>query len=111
MTQLPDLTIPLSALDFQDDARAHATAENWDTPQIGVLLQQVIAQHATGLLDEGALHTVSVTFDVSAEAATGSLVQFESRIDRKTRSLIFSSGLATQGGSVLLKATIVFRIA
>ena len=111
MTKLPDLVIPLSALEFQDETKARATAENWDTTQIGVLLQQVVSEHAKGLLEEGTLHTVSVTFDVSAEAATGSLVQFESRIDRKTRTLIFASGLATQGDNVLLKATIVFRIA
>ena len=111
MTTQTDLIIPLSALEFLGETKARAVADNWDTTQIGVLLQSVVTQHATGLLDEGSLHTVSVTFDVSAEAATGSDVQFESRIDRKTRTLIFASGFATQGDAVLLKATIVYRIA
>jgi len=111
MTTLPDLIIPLSAVEFQADDKARATAQNWDTTQIGVLLQQVVREHAARLLESGGLHTVSVTFDVSADAATGTDIQFESRIDRKTRTLIFASGLATQGDAVLLKATIVFRIA
>lgn len=111
MTTQPDLIIPLSVLEFQGGDKARAVAEDWDTTQIGVLLQHVVTQSATGLLDEGTLHTVSVTFDVSAEAATGSDVTFESRIDRKTRTLIFASGLATQNDRVLLKATIVYRIA
>ena len=111
MTTQTDLIIPLSALEFASDDQARAVAADWDTTQIGVLLQQVVTRQATGLLTEGSLHTVSVTFDVSAEAATGSEVQFESRIDRKTRTLIFASGIATQGDAVLLKATIVYRIA
>ena len=111
MTTQTDLIIPLSALQFEGADKAHAVADDWDTTQIGVLLQQVVTQNAASLLDSGALHTVSVTFDVSAEAATGSDVKFESRIDRKTRTLIFASGLATQNDRVLLKATIVYRIA
>ena len=110
MTTQTDLLIPLSALVFDGADKARAVAENWDTTQIGVLLQQVVTENATTLLDDGALHTVSVTFDVSAEAVTGSEVQFSSRIDRKTRTLIFASGLAMQDDAVLLKATIVYRI-
>ncbi|MCR9270556.1 MAG: hypothetical protein ACX94B_07620 [Henriciella sp.] len=111
MSKLEDQVIPLSALTFESDAVATATAEAWDVVQVGVLLQAVVQNHASTLLDDGSLHTVSVTFDASSEAISGSDVRFESRIDRKTRTLVFASGLASQGDRHLLKATVVFRIA
>ena len=111
MTQLTDLCIPRSALVFDGIDHASATAADLDTTQIGVLLQAVVQNHAASLVPADEIHTVSVTFDVSAGAAIGAEVQFASRIDRKTRTLIFASGLATQGDENLLKATLVFRIA
>ena len=51
-----------------------------------------------------------MTFDVSADAVTGNEIAFESRIDRKTRTLIFASGIAKQNDRHLLKATVVYRI-
>lgn len=111
MSTLSDLTIPLSALDFQSDSEATATAAEWNAVQVGVLLQSVIERHAQSLLEGGELHTVSVTFDVSADAIQGSDMQFTSRIDRKTRTLVFASGLAGQSDQHVLKATVVFRIA
>lgn len=110
MSTHTDLTIPLSALKFDADGAASAIAENWNTTQIGVLLQTVIEQHARAQLKTQSLHFVSVTFDVSAEAALGDHVSFQSRIDRRTRTLIFASGIANQGDRHLLKATVVFRI-
>ncbi|MEL6414758.1 MAG: hypothetical protein AAFQ15_07450 [Pseudomonadota bacterium] len=110
MSNLNDLTIPLSALDFTTDSTASATADDWTVIQVGVLLQAVVERHAKSLVEEGELHSVSVTFDVSADAATGSEVTFESRIDRKTRTLVFASGIAKQNDRHLLKATVVFRI-
>jgi len=110
MSTRTDLTIPLSALSFQSEGAATAFAEQWDTTQIGVLLQTVIEQHALALLEQQSVHFVSVTYDVSADPVSGEEVQFNSRIDRKTRTLIFASGMATQGARHLLKATVVFRI-
>ncbi len=105
-----DLNIPLSALSFSAEDTAQAVADHWDTTQIGVLLQTVIERHANSIVQDQTIHFVSVTYDVSAEAATGNEVQFKSRIDRKTRTLIFASGLANQNDRHLLKATVVFRI-
>ena len=110
MSILNDLTIPLSALQFASDSCAFATADDWTVIQVGVLLQAVVERHANSLVEEGELHSVSVTFDVSADAATGTEVAFESRIDRKTRTLIFASGIAKQNDRHLLKATVVFRL-
>ena len=110
MSTNTDLIIPLSALSFQSGEAATAVAAEWDTTQIGVLLQTVIERHAAAQLNDQSVHFVSVTYDVSAKAASGEEVQFSSRIDRKTRTLIFASGLAYQGARHLLKATVVFRI-
>lgn len=111
MSTQPDLTIPLSALVFQSESIATAIAAQWDAVQTGVLLQSVIEHHARSVLDEGDLHIVSVTFDASADAISDQTLHFSSRIDRKTRTLIFASGLATQADRHILKATVVFRIA
>ena len=110
MSTMNDLTIPLSALDFISDSTASATADDWTVIQVGVLLQAVVENHARSLLTEGDVHSVSVTFDVSADAVNGTQVEFESRIDRKTRTLVFASGIAKQNDRHLLKATVVFRI-
>ena len=110
MSTRTDLNVPLSALEYHSDGAAIAEAENWNTTQIGVLLQTVIEQHAADQLKKQTLHFVSVTYDVSADAAHGDEIQFQSRIDRRTRTLIFASGTASQGDRHLLKATVVFRL-
>lgn len=110
MTDLTDLTIPLSQLTFDGDNKARTKVTNGDTIQIGGLLQSVIQRHAAGELEAGAPIAVSVTFDVSEPVQVGEEVAFESRIDRRTRTLIFASGTANQAGRHLLKATVVFRI-
>ena len=111
MTNLTDLTVPLSQLTFDGNDKASTLAASGDTIQIGGLLQAVIQRHAAAELEDGEPLTVSVTFDVSATAAPGEEVVFQSRIDRRTRTLIFASGIAAQAGNHLLKATVVFRIA
>nr|WP_070960226.1 hypothetical protein [Hyphomonas sp. Mor2] len=110
MTDRTDLIVPLSELEFDGDRIARATAAEWDTIQIGALLQHVINSHVSTELEAGESIVVSVTLDVSEPVASGELVTFESRIDRRTRTLVFASGTATQAGRHLLKATVVFRI-
>lgn len=110
MTDQTDLTIPISALQFDSDHIARASAMELDTTQVGALLQHVIQRHTTGLLEAGEPLAVSVTFDVSAPATRDQEIRFESRIDRRTRTLVFASGTAVQDGRHLLKATVVYRI-
>ena len=110
MSTHTDLNIPLSALQFSEDGAAMAVAESWNTTQVGVLLQTVIERHAAEQLNGQSLLFVSVSYDVSADVAAGETVRFQSRIDRRTRTLIFASGLASQGEDHLLKATVVFRL-
>lgn len=110
MTQHSDLLVPISQLQFDGTSIARAVAESWDVIQTGALLQHVIRQHTASELAEGTPLAVSVTFDVSEPVQDGEMVTFESRIDRRTRTLVFASGMATQGPRHLLKATVVFRI-
>lgn len=110
MTSLTDLTLPYSALSFDGDDRAIAIADAWSATQIAGLLQAVIERHALQAANSQPIHVVSMTFDVSSDDPLNDQLQFNSRIDRKTRTLVFASGLARQGDRHLLKATIVYRI-
>jgi len=110
MTDRSDLLIPLSQLVFHGEDSAHAEAGHWDTVQIGAMLQHVIQRQAHSVIDHGQPMVVSVTFDVSDALSPGEEMLFQSRIDRKTRTLIFASGTVMQGDRYLLKATVVFRI-
>lgn len=53
---------------------------------------------------------VSVTIDVSSAAANDAKVTFEPRIDRRTRTILFTGGMARQGDTPVMKATAVYRI-
>ena len=110
MTDQSDRIIPLSQLEFEDEAIARAKASDWDATQIGALLQHVIRRHAESVTKRGELFAVSVTFDVSADAESNADIRFESRLDRRTRTLVFASGIAAQSDRHLLKATVVYRI-
>lgn len=53
---------------------------------------------------------VSVTIDVSSAAANDAEVRFEPKIDRRTRTILFTGGMARQGDTPVMKATAVYRI-
>ena len=110
MTPLGDLTIRKSDLVFESASEARIALDELTSVETAGLLQAVVENHAASVLESGELYPVSVTLDVSVAAAAGAEVQFSSRIDRKTRTLIFASGVATQNDRHLLKATVVFRI-
>ena len=110
MSILEDLIIRKSALVFQSTSEASVALDGLSSAEIAGLLEAVVEMHAASLLESGELFPVSVTLDMSGEAASGPEIQFSSRIDRKTRTLIFASGVAVQNDRHLLKATVVFRI-
>lgn len=110
MASLEDLVIPRSALTFQSTSEASADISQLSPAQLAGLLEAVVEHHARSLLEAGALSTVSITTDMSGESEISGALQFASRIDRKTRTLIFASGVAKQNDRHLLKATVVFRI-
>ncbi len=110
MNDQSDLNIPLSQLRFETDQVTYAALADCSTIQIGAMLQHVVQRHAASVLDGGTPMVVSVTFDASIAATPGADIRFESRIDRRTRTLVFASGTAAQDDRHLLKATVVFRI-
>ena len=56
------------------------------------------------------LELVSVTLDVSARIEAPAKATFETRIDRRTRTILFVGGSASVGGKVVMTATAVYSI-
>lgn len=110
MTLDSDLILPFSQLDFADDARATARDVPADHTVIAGLLQHVITAHAASLTDGVEVTLVSVTIDVTGPVPSGVEATFQSKLDRKTRTLIFIGGEATHAGGPMIKATAVYRI-
>ncbi|OZB14737.1 MAG: hypothetical protein B7X53_13180 [Hyphomonas sp. 34-62-18] len=77
---------------------------------IAVRLMQAIRADAEAACAPDALDLVSVTLDLSATAeAPGDLV-YTPRIDRKTRTILFTSGSAASPAGAVMTATVVYRI-
>ena len=110
MTHLSDLTIPYSALKFEGDEKASATGVPAQHEVLSALLMQVVRRHAESLADGEPVAPVSVSVDVTGQVSGAAPLDFESQVDRKTRTIIFIGGTATQEGRPLLKATAVYRI-
>lgn len=107
---MTDLIIPLSKLEIAADGTGQLPALDLSLSALALVLQSVAEQVIGRDIDGAGLNTVSVTIDVTGEPSADAETSFEPRIDRKTRTLIFASGLAKQNGRPLLKATMVFRI-
>ena len=107
---MTDLTIPLSKLEIAADRTGHLPASDLSLSAIALVLQTVTEEVIGRDLDGAALNPVSVTIDVTGEVNGEDDLTFAPRIDRRTRTLVFASGLAKQNGRPLLKATMVFRI-
>lgn len=54
------------------------------------------------------IELVSVSVDMSGLKGEGEL-SFETRMDRKTRTLIFAAGTARRGGVIVMTASAVYR--
>lgn len=110
MSNLTDLTIPYSALDFDGDTRATLTQNAQDHEVLSALLMATVRRYGEVLAEGAKIVPVSVTIDVTGVVASDDAIQFEAIVDRKTRTLIFIGGEAMQGDTPLLKATAVYRI-
>jgi len=73
-------------------------------------LQQVVRAYAMSEIEGSVLSPVSVSFDITGDVQPAVATTFKAQIDRKTRTLIFASGIAAQGASPIAKATLVYRI-
>lgn len=111
MSDFADLTVPLSQLRFNDfggyTLAAHAGQSHL---QIGVLLQTAIARFVRNHVDTGTIDLVSASLDITGPCVPDSDTVFAPEIARKTRTLVFAQGLASQSGGPVMRATVVYRI-
>ena len=73
-------------------------------------LMSAIRAAAEKLVAPAAVDLVSVTMDVSSRVDAPGPVSFETRIDRRTRTILFAGGSASVDGTVVMTATAVYSI-
>ena len=78
---------------------------------IALRLIQAIRTDAEQACAPDRVDLVSVTFDVSATGADPANLTFKPRIDRKTRTILFTGGSAEGAKGTVMTATAVYRIA
>lgn len=77
---------------------------------IALRLIQVIRADAEAACAPGKVDLVSVTFDVAAAGAEPANLTYTPRIDRKTRTILFTGGSAQGAHGTVMTATAVYRI-
>ena len=77
---------------------------------IALRLIQAIRADAEGVCAPDKVDLVSVTFDVAAAGAQPSTLTYTPRIDRKTRTILFTGGQAEGAKGIVMTATAVYRI-
>ncbi|MEQ9506245.1 MAG: hypothetical protein RLO80_08220 [Hyphomonas sp.] len=77
---------------------------------IALRLIQVIRADAEAVCAPDRVDMVSVTFDVAAEGAEPAKLTYKPRIDRKTRTILFTGGQAEGAKGIVMTATAVYRI-
>lgn len=77
---------------------------------IALRLIQAIRADAETVCGPDSVDLVSVTFDVAAATADASTLSYQSRIDRKTRTILFTGGAAEGPQGIVMTATAVYRI-
>jgi hypothetical protein len=77
---------------------------------IALRLIQAIRADAETLCAPDRVDLVSVTFDVSAAGAEPSALSYKPRVDRKTRTILFTGGSAEGAKGIVMTATAVYRI-
>jgi hypothetical protein len=73
-------------------------------------LMGAIRAAAETLCAPSTVDLVSVTVDVSARIDGAGEVSFDTRIDRRTRTILFAGGSASVGGKIVMSATVVYSI-
>lgn len=77
---------------------------------IALRLMQEIREDAETACAPDAVELVSVTFDLSAAPQAATALSYEARIDRRTRTVLFTAGAARAGEANVMTATAVYRI-
>ena len=73
-------------------------------------LMAAIRAAAEKLVAPDAVDLVSVTVDVSARVDAPGAPSYDTRIDRRTRTILFAGGAASLGGTIVMSATAVYSI-
>ena len=87
-----------------------ATATLQADEKLALDLMGAIRASAEELCAPSHVDLVSVTVDVSARIEDASKASFETRIDRRTRTIVFAGGSALVGEKVVMTATAVYSI-
>lgn len=87
-----------------------ATATLKADEKLALDLMSAIRGAAEELCAPSHVDLVSVTVDVSARIEEAGAATFETRIDRRTRTILFAGGSATVGGKIVMSATAVYSI-
>lgn len=77
---------------------------------IALGLIQAIRADAEAVCAPDRVDLVSVTFDVAAAGAEPGNLTYRPRIDRKTRTILFTGGAAEGARGIVMTATAVYRI-
>jgi hypothetical protein len=110
MTLAP-ATIPYNALDCRDDGSGSLKrAGDIPTEAVAALLMHVIGADARAAAGEASVALVSATLDITGDYEADDRLSFKARIDRKTRTLVFTGGTAQVDGRPVLTATAIYRI-
>lgn len=99
--------------DYVTSAIAHKhidASQSSDPALIAAAMRAILDDEAKALQSDQSVALVSMTFDQLNGAEPDQSVRFETRLDRKTRTLIFFSGTALSGDLGVLKATAIYRI-
>lgn len=81
-----------------------------DDERIALALMQAIRADAEQACAPATVDLVSVALDVTQSAARFAGVSFTPRIDRKTRTILFTGGAAQVEGRAVMTATAIYRI-
>ena len=87
-----------------------ATASLPADEKLALDLMAAIRAAAEKLCAPSAVDLVSVTVDVSARIDGTGTASFETRIDRRTRTILFAGGSASVDGRIVMNATAVYSI-
>ena len=107
------LIVPVDRLQWSgaDAARLELGSEALSPDSAMALLMQVVRSAASAAADGAQVHPVSVTLDMTGPLDAGTVLELSAAIDRRTRTIVFLNGNATQGETTVVTATAVFRIA
>lgn len=78
--------------------------------RVALALMQAIRADAERTCAPDLVELVSVALDVTQDASTPSALSYVPRIDRKTRTILFTGGAALAGGKPVMTATAIYRL-